>query len=384
MKRERLYIVHAMGNDAVELVGRIATPIAKAGGNIVDLRQDVLHGLFTLYMVVDLSGSDLRIEGLQSVINDLAEETGLKFSIDKYLPVARSPEKKNILVVVLGPDRPGIIASVCQTLGKYKSNIEFSRTIAREGIFLMELLTDISACTLPLENLQSVIRDHASAMGVEAIFQTEDVFNKKKRIILFDFVSSFISPPLRAEIIAQAGIRPDELAAAYSPDRVRDSLEKAAAALEGFPAEVMNSIVERISGSPGTMELLQTLKIMGYRIALTSTGFSPFTDALRRKLDIEHAFGVRLTVDDDSRAIQGELPADAHLDRELDAVLGCLMTKESVLKQDITVITDRRTPEPPGIRLEFDLGQWLDFYNKRIVSRENILGLLGSFGIPRG
>ena len=36
-----------------------------------------------------------------------------------------------------------------------------------------------------------------------------------------------------ARCIAQAGIRPDELAAAYSPDRVRGSLEKAAAALEG-------------------------------------------------------------------------------------------------------------------------------------------------------
>ncbi|MFH0954179.1 MAG: ACT domain-containing protein [Verrucomicrobiota bacterium] len=382
MTRERLYIVHGMGSDAVGLVGRIATAIAEAGGNIVDLRQDVLHGLFTLYMVVDLSGSDLRIEGLQSIVNVLAEDTGLKFSVDKYVPVARSPEKKNILVIVLGPDRPGIIASVCKTLGQYKSNIEFSQTIAREGIFLMELLTDVSHCTLPLENLKAAVREHASAMGVSAVFQAEDVFNKKKRIILFDLASSFIPEATRSEIIKQTGLRPKDLAG-YSPDNAPGSLEKAAGCLEGFPAEVMNSVIEGVTVTPGTMELLQTLKIMGYRIALASSGFSLFTDALRRKLDIEHAFGVRLPVDDDSRMISGGLPAGAHLDRELDAVLARLMREESVSKDDITVISDRGAAEPPGIRLQFDLGQLLDFFNKRIVSKENMVGLLGSFGIPK-
>ena len=243
MTRERLYIVHGMGGDAVGLVGRIATAIAEAGGNVVDLRQDVLHGLFTLYMVVDLSGSDLRIEELQSIVNDLAEDTGLKFSVDKYLPVARSPDKKYILVIVLGPDRPGIIASVCKTLGQYRSNIEFSQTIAREDIFLMELLTDISHCTLPLENLKAAVREHASAMGVSAVFQTEDVFNKKKRIILFDVASSFIPEATRSEIIKQTGLRPKDLAG-YSLDNLRGSLEKAAVSLEGFPAEVMNSVID--------------------------------------------------------------------------------------------------------------------------------------------
>ncbi len=380
MTREKLYVIHGMGNDAVGLVGRIATPVAEAGGNIVDLRQDVLHGLFTLYMVVDLSGSKLRIEGLQALLEDLAEDTGLRFSVDKYLPVARKPDKKNILVIVLGPDRPGIIASVCKTLGEYKSNIEFSQTIAREDVFLMELLVDISASTLPLENLKSVIRDHASAMGVEAAFQTEDVFNKQKRIILFDIASSFISGTLRSEIMAQTGIRKEDLSAAYPPGNVATALQGAASRLDGFPAEVMNRIVASITPAPGTAELLQTLKIMGYRIALASNGFSLFTDALKGKLDIDYTFGVRLPVDDDSRAIDGELPADAHLDRKVDAVIARLVREEAVSKDNITVISDRGTPEPPGIRLQFDLELLLNLYNQRIVSKENMIGLLGSFG----
>ncbi|MHB8864317.1 MAG: hypothetical protein ACYC6N_18075 [Pirellulaceae bacterium] len=38
--------------------------------------------------------------------------------------------------------------------------------------------------------------------------------------------------------------------------------------------------------------------------------------------------------------------------------------------------------ETPGIRLELNLGQILDYYNKKIISRDALLGLMGSFGIP--
>ncbi len=382
MTRERLYIVHGMGNDAVGLVGRIAAAIAGAGGNIVDLRQDVLHGLFTVYLVVDASGSDLRIEGLQALIGELAEDTGLDFSVDKYHPVARNPEKKNVLVIVLGPDRPGIIASVCETLGRYGSNIESAQTVARAGVFVMELLADVSHATLPLDNLKAVVREHAAAMGVNTAFQTEDVFNKRKRIILFDVTGSFLSRALRRDIVDQTGLSPEDLEAVYSPADVRGSLERAAARLEGLPAEVMNGIVARVVPMPETMELLQTLKIMGYRTALACDGFSLFTEVVRRKLGIEHAFGVRLPVDDDSGTITGDLPADARRGRESDAVRARLTKEESVGEDDITVVADQGAAEPPGIRLSFDLEQLLGFYNTRVLSRENVVGLLGSFGIP--
>ncbi len=382
MTRERLYIVHGMGRDAVGLVGRIAAAIASARGNIVDLRQDVLHGLFTVYLVVDLSGSDLRIEGLQVLVGRLGEDTGLAFSVDAYHPVARSPEKKNLLVIVLGPDRPGIIASVCETLGRYGGNIESARTVARAGVFVMELLSDIGHATLPLDNLKAVLREHASAMGVRAAFQTEDVFNKRKRIILFDLTGSFLGPALRRDVLAQTGSASVDLSDLYSPTDLRRSLERAAARLEGLPVQVVNAVVAHATPTPETMELLQTLKIMGYRTALACDGFAPFTEAIPRKLAIDYSFGVTLPVDDDSGAIIGTLPADARRGREGDVVRGHLTKQESVDEDDITVVSDLGAAEPPGIRLSFDLEQLLGFYNTRVLSRENVLGLLGSFGIP--
>ena len=116
-------------------MGRITSPIAGVGGNIVDLRQDVLHGLFTIYLVVDLTACDLRIDKFKDIIKSIAEDTGLALSVDTYHPVARNPEKKNILVILIGSDKPGIIASIAKTLGNYKANIEFAKNIGREGLF---------------------------------------------------------------------------------------------------------------------------------------------------------------------------------------------------------------------------------------------------------
>jgi len=102
MANQRLYIVHGMGTDAVGLVGSITTPIAQAGGNIVDLRQDVLHGLFTLFMVVDLTQCSLRIDEFRKIVRDLGEDTGLTLSVDKYFPIPRNPDQKNMLLIIMG------------------------------------------------------------------------------------------------------------------------------------------------------------------------------------------------------------------------------------------------------------------------------------------
>ena len=87
MAGERLYIVQGRGNDAVGLVGRITSAISGVGGNVLDLRQDVLHGLFTVHLVVDLSGTEVRVDDFRDLIQQLGEDTGLVLAVDKSASV---------------------------------------------------------------------------------------------------------------------------------------------------------------------------------------------------------------------------------------------------------------------------------------------------------
>lgn len=383
MAGERLYIVQGRGNDAVGLVGRITSAISGVGGNVLDLRQDVLHGLFTVHLVVDLSGTKVRVDDFRDLIQRLGEDTGLVLAVDKYVPVARERGKRNILAILIGRDQPGIIAAACEVLGRHQANIEFAKTVAREGIFLMELLIDVSHCTIPLTNLQASIERTLSDLGIRAMFQTEDVFNKKKRVILFDLTQSFVDRGQLAELIEHTSLSRDALAATLRPDEPLAALREAAERLDGMSADVLTSVAQGITATSDSLELLQTLKVMGYSIVLVSTALAPFTDPLQERLGIEHCYGVRLPIDDDARTVVGEISEEDFLAVRTATLVPRMALREGVTEGDVAVVTDAGLDASPGIHLRLDLGHLLSLYNDRAISSDQLLGLMGSLGLPR-
>lgn len=383
--RSMLYIVYGIGADSVGLVDKITTPIAKVNGNIVDLRQDVLHGLFTIYLVVDLKKATLDVDGFSELLKDISEDTGLTLSMERYKPMPDSSVKNNILLIMVGKDRPGIIATISEKLGAYNINIESSQMIARENIFLMELLTDVSKSALPLDNLKTVVREIMQAMDIAPMFQTQDVFNKKKKVILFDITRSFIDAETMKEIMQLAGILDDDLRPPETHEGLLAYMQTTAGFLENLPLEVIETVIQSIKVNQATTELLLTLKMMGYAIGLVSNGFSFFTDSIRKRLYLDYSFGHKLPIDDDSKTIVGDLPAGLMQGLDRLKILFDVMEHEGVDKDDIALISDRDMDivQTPGIQLKFDMKVMLDLLNQHVLSKESLTGLLRSFGLPR-
>ncbi len=378
---QKLYIIFGTGADSVGLVQKITTPISAVKGNIIDLRQDVLHGLFTVFMVVDLAAASISVEEVQALVSSISDETGLDLTMDRYQPVARSAEKRNMLMILLGRDRPGIIATVADILKTYNINIEFSDMIARERIFLMELMVDIRHCAIPLENLLEVLRKRMGALGINTLFQSEDVFNKKKRILLFDIRSSFIDRHTLTEVLQLTGIPATEFDAVYRQENV-SALHSAARCLADLPVEVAANIARAVEVTPETMELIQTLKIMGYKVALVTRSFTCLSEILKEKLAIDYCFGVPLVENDDAMTLTGELEDSALQALETEGIIGLLASRETVAREDITIIADETEGgTPQGLRIQLNIKILLEYYNQRILSREALIGLLGSFGI---
>ncbi len=383
--REKLFVIFGAGNDAVGLVQQVTKPIAGVNGNILDLRQDVIHGLFTVFLVVDLAQCEMPVDRFKELVAEIAEDTGLDLAIDKYAPVPRSSDRKNLLLILVGRDKAGIVARISEQLSHYRVNIEFSQMIARAGVFLMELHADVTQAALPLENLISVLQQEMQAVNISTMFQSEDVFNKKKRVVCFDINASFIAPESLAEILKQTGIEAAEIAALFPADEPRTAVRKAAELLQGLPCEAAERVAEAMDITAPSDELIETLKIMGYKVVLNTPAFSFFTDVLVRKAALDGCYGYQVRVDDDSQALTGELSPDFEpLDRER---LGPALTaREGVAVEDITIIGDDESAaveETPGIRIDFNMRVLLDYVNQRILSREHLLGMLGSFGIPR-
>ena len=380
---QQMFIVHGMGPDAVGLIGRITESVAQAQGNIIDLRQDVLHGLFTISLVVDFADKLVPEDTLQTMLAEISAESGLKLTAEPYRPVPRRADLKNLLIILIGRDRPGIVASSSKLLGKYQANIELAQAIGRENVFLMELLVEISRVTVPLDNLQRSISKNMEALNIKAVFQHEHVFNKRKRVILFHISSSFMSPTTRREIMDQTGIRPEQLAEVITRGALVASSQRALTLLEGVPLEVLGTVLKGVSPTAGTLELIQTLKTMGYKIVLVSGALGFFTSYLKDRLDLDYAFGIPHRVDDDARTLTDELTTAEPGIHDMDAVLSQVARLEKVQPDDITILTDEGCPETPGIRLDYHLDVLLDCHNRRALSQENLLGLLAAFGMPQ-
>ncbi len=378
----KLFIIHGMGNDSVGLVGEITTPLARAKGNILDLRQDVIHGLFSINIVLDLSGSRLQFVDLREMLKDISENTGLTMSVDRYIPVPRSSRIRNVLLVLLGRDRPGIIATVAEKLSSYNINIELSEMIARGDVFLMDLMIDIRNSSIPIENIQKQLSETMKGIGIHTMFQAENVFNKKKKIILFDISRSFMTGKTVREIIDNTDITLEELKDLYVSDDIDGSMKRAARRLEGYPVDAVAGITCSVEIAPGTVELVQTLKMMGYRIGLMTSGFSLFSDAVRELAGIDYSYGYNLLIDSDSKTFTGDIDESYAFTRR-EQSHQYIMETESVKEEDIAILDDIGMEDTPGFQLLLNPTIILDYYNKNIITRETLPGILGCFGFPR-
>ncbi len=74
-------IITVLGHDRVGIIAGIATILAEAGINILDISQTILQGFFTMVMVADMSGSSLDIARLREMLNDKGREMELQITV---------------------------------------------------------------------------------------------------------------------------------------------------------------------------------------------------------------------------------------------------------------------------------------------------------------
>ena len=86
------------------------------------------------------------------------------------------------IVTVIGKDRVGIIATVCNVLSKHNVNVlDISQTILQE-YFTMIMLVDAAGSDLPFADLTDILKTEGEALGVDIRAQREDIFNAMHRI----------------------------------------------------------------------------------------------------------------------------------------------------------------------------------------------------------
>ena len=71
-------IVTVIGQDRVGIIAGVATILADASANILDISQSIMEEFFVMIMMVDLEGTTVPFEELRQRLAKKGEEMGLR------------------------------------------------------------------------------------------------------------------------------------------------------------------------------------------------------------------------------------------------------------------------------------------------------------------
>jgi len=384
-----MVVVTAIGRDRPGLVAELTSIIAEVNGNIVDIEESVMRGLFTMFMIVDLSEATASPEELKERLVGKGREVGLQVSIEPYVPGRRKADKQFVLINVLGKDRPGIVAAISSLLRGYNVNIEKIRMIARGEMFAMEMLADISDLDGDLEAVKRELKRTCEEMGLSAVVQREDVFGRFKRLVVFDMDSTLVEQEIIDEIAKAAGVGEEvhEITRRAMEGEIdfKEALRMRVKLLAGIRVEELEKIARNMRLTPGARELIQALKAMGCKVALISGGFTYFTDKLKEMLGLDYAFGNKLIIK--NGVLTGEVE-EPIIDAERKAeIIEWIAENEGIGKDEIVAIgdgaNDRFMLKNVGLGIAFNAKEILKQVADGVISEKNLLSILYALGIPQ-
>lgn len=86
------------------------------------------------------------------------------------------------VITVIGKDMVGILAKVSAVCAQSNANVlEVTQSILQD-MFVMIMMVDISACTVPFSDLSKTLGDLGDGMGLSIHVMHEDIFNSMHRI----------------------------------------------------------------------------------------------------------------------------------------------------------------------------------------------------------
>jgi len=89
---------------------------------------------------------------------------------------------ENVVITVVGVDKPGIVAAVTKILAEHSANIVDIRQTIMEDLFTMIMLVDISKISSDFSELNVALDKLGSEIGVKINVQHENIFKYMHRI----------------------------------------------------------------------------------------------------------------------------------------------------------------------------------------------------------
>jgi phosphoserine phosphatase len=227
-----------------------------------DSLQHWLGGLHRQHFIITLLGRSITAEHLARVTAIIASH-------------AMNVERIDRLSGELSPEEPG--ANACVELA-------ISGTAAEEPAMRADFLAA------------------AQELSIDIAFQRESIFRRNRRLFAFDMDSTLIQGEVIDELAKLAGVgdRVARITEAAMRGELNfdESFTRRVGLLQGLPAERVHALLETIPLAQGAERLIRTLRLLGYKTAILSGGFTFFARHLQERLGIDYVHANELEIVD--------------------------------------------------------------------------------------
>lgn len=173
--------VSVLGWDRPGIVCKVASLLAEVNCNIIDVSQTVLQEEFAGIFLVALP-RNLDVSELNSFLQDRLHDTGLRPFVSQVHPKQKQEaqeETEPFVVISIGQDRVGLIATITCVMQEYGVNIvnlQFARgstAFPQKSVTIYEV--DIPV-RVKLADFVSSLSQRADEVGLEVSVQHKRIF----------------------------------------------------------------------------------------------------------------------------------------------------------------------------------------------------------------
>lgn len=306
--------LNIFGEDKPGLTTALADILARYDAFILDIGQANIHKSLTMGILfrTEKDRSGVIMKELLFKASELGVQ--IRFTpidVDNYNAWVSRQGKNRYIITLLGRRVDArAIAEVTRIVFEHGLNIDAIRRLTGRPP-LHEDNNSAKSCieisirgTLDEEGRSRLQQELMSVpeSGLDISFQKDDIYRRSRRLICFDMDSTLVHTECIDELAERAGVGAEVRAITESAMRgeidFTESFTRRVALLKGLDESVMEDIARNLPYNEGLERMMKILKMVGYKTAILSGGFTYFGKYLQQKFGFDYVYANELEIVD--------------------------------------------------------------------------------------
>lgn len=317
MKNIEIIQVNISGDDKPGLTTALTDILARYDAEILDIGQANIHKSLTLGILFKT-----ETEKSGHIMKELLFKASELGEIIRFTPVSEpeynawvSRQGKNRYIVTLLGRRVTArqIADVTDVIFRYGLNIDAIRRLTGRPHLIDDTPNAKSCIEISIRgSLTDAQRTEMQAAlmslpetDLDISFQRDDIYRRSRRLICFDMDSTLVHTECIDELAARAGVgdQVKEITSSAMRGEIDfcESFTRRVALLKGLDVSVMDDIARNLPYNEGLERMMKILKMVGYKTAILSGGFTYFAKQLQQKFGFDYVYANELEVGEDGK-----------------------------------------------------------------------------------